>query len=540
MRFQSIRWRLVLSYVMLTVLTVFLVGILSLTLLQQYIRLQTRERLAENGRAIAQQAYSLMQPFPRLDRLQELAQSMSFLGNMRVRILDARFNVVIDSGMSGESTSVMWVQDVSPGGEEAVFLVPLFPWKQREPITGQDGPQQDVPRLPGVVIRVDEGPWGRNVMFEPVSPDEPFSPSEPIINPFQPSSDERRATVQTAAQVSVPAVHLPIGDPASPLGFVQVDSLSAAGEQVMATMQRTLLLAGLVATVIAVIAGLLVSRSLTAPIQALAESATRMSSGDLSARAPENAGTGEIGQLARQFNTMAGRLQSSFAALSAERDALRRFIADASHELRTPITALGNFVELLQGPAAEDSAAREEFLTESQAQVRRMEWITANLLDLSRLDAGLVHLDCQTHDLGELLHASAAPFLVRAREQDIRLEVQPPDQPVTVHGDRARIEMAIGNLLDNALKFTPPGGWVTLRGEAIEGETSVRIQVQDSGPGIAAEDLPHVFERFYRGRTSQHGSGLGLAIVQSIAQAHSGQVLVESQPGEGSTFSLVI
>ena len=106
-----------------------------------------------------------------------------------------------------------------------------------------------------------------------------------------------------------------------------------------------------------------------------------MSSGDLAARAPAR-GAGEIGQLSRQFNLMAERLQASFNALSAERDALRRFIADASHELRTPITALHNFIELLQGPAAEDQAAREEFLEESRGQVQRMEWITNNLLDL--------------------------------------------------------------------------------------------------------------------------------------------------------------
>ncbi|MER3514529.1 MAG: two-component sensor histidine kinase, partial [Chloroflexota bacterium] len=110
-------------------------------------------------------------------------------------------------------------------------------------------------------------------------------------------------------------------------------------------------------------------------------------SGDLSTRAPVH-GEDEIGQLARQFNQMAAHLEASFAQLSAERDALRRFIADASHELRTPITALQNFLDLVQGPAAEDPAARSEFLAESQKQVSRLEWITQNLLDLSRLEAG--------------------------------------------------------------------------------------------------------------------------------------------------------
>ena len=284
----------------------------------------------------------------------------------------------------------------------------------------------------------------------------------------------------------------------------------------------------------AVVVGLLVSRGLAAPLHELTTVAGQMSSGDLSIRAPVRS-RDEIGQLAGQFNSMAERLGASFSELAAERDALRRFIADASHELRTPITALKNFNDLLQGVAAEDPAVRAEFLTESQVQLERLEWITRNLLDLSRLDAGLAHLDLAEHDVGELLDAAASAFEPLAQDKGIAFSISPPTPPLGLCCDRARVELALSNLLDNAFKYTPPGGRVEIGAEP-EGEV-VQLWVRDTGPGIAHEDIPHIFERSYRGQNNHsEGSGLGLAIVQSVAQAHGGRVSVQSEPGTGSLF----
>jgi signal transduction histidine kinase len=259
-----------------------------------------------------------------------------------------------------------------------------------------------------------------------------------------------------------------------------------------------------------------------------------MSSGDLSTRAPVR-GKDEIGQLAGQLNQMAERLEASFAELAGERDALRRFIGDASHELRTPITALKSFNDLLQGPAAEDPAARAEFLAESQVQLDRLAWVTRNLLDLSRLDMGLAQLDLASHNVGELIESAACGFKAVAQEKGIVLLLQAPLPPVELHCDRARIEVALANLLDNALKFTPAGGRVNV-GAQQAGDV-VRLWVRDSGPGISPEDLPHIFDRFYQSRNGPaDGSGLGLSIVQSIVQAHGGRVTVDSEPGAGSLF----
>jgi signal transduction histidine kinase len=221
--------------------------------------------------------------------------------------------------------------------------------------------------------------------------------------------------------------------------------------------------------------------------------------------------------------------------LAAERDALRRFIADASHELRTPITALKSFNSLLLGPASADTGAREEFLKESEVQIERLEQITADLLDLSRLDAGLVTLELGEHDVSELLDSVASDFRARAQIAGIALLVLAPDPPILLVCDRSRLALALTNLLDNALKFTPAGGEIEIG--ARREPASVALWVRDTGTGIDAGDLPHVFERFYRGRGAQGaGSGLGLAIVHSIVHAHGGQVSVESTPGEGSRF----
>jgi signal transduction histidine kinase len=318
------------------------------------------------------------------------------------------------------------------------------------------------------------------------------------------------------------------------VGYVEIGGGPDLSMSALRTAGRAFGLAALGAMALAVALGLAVSQGVSAPVRELTAAADQMSAGDLSARAPVR-GRDEIGQLAGQFNQMAARLEASFGELARERDALRRFIADASHELRTPITALKSFNDLLQGAAADDPAAQAEFLAESQAQIERLEWITRNLLDLSRLDTGLAILDRAEHDVGELVEGALSAFESVARERGIELALHVPERRASLYCDRARIEMALINLVDNALKFTPAGGRVQVGARQMQG--GMRLWVRDTGAGIDPQDQAHVFERFYRGRNARsEGSGLGLAIVQSIVQVHGGRVWVESQPGVGSRF----
>jgi signal transduction histidine kinase len=370
-------------------------------------------------------------------------------------------------------------------------------------------------------LRWQEGGWVSGFKFDVIQDAEQF---------------EKLATEQETMPRSDREITVPIGEDEKPLGYVEIRKGPDLGAEALKATGQAFLLAGAGTTLLAVVVGLIVSRGLAAPIRQLTRVAGQMSGGDLTTRAPVR-GTDEIGQLAGQFNQMAGRLEASFAELAAERDALRRFVADASHELRTPITALKSFNDLLQGAAAEDPAARAEFLAESHVQLERLEWIMRNLLDLSRLDAGLIELDLANHDTGELLESAASAFRAAAADKGIAFSVWPPMPSLKVHCDRARMELVLSNLLDNALKFTPQGGQV-LTGAERRGNT-VRLWVRDTGPGIDPEDHPHVFERFYRGRDNHtEGTGLGLAIVQSIVQAHGGRVSLESQPGVGSLFAI--
>ena len=326
----------------------------------------------------------------------------------------------------------------------------------------------------------------------------------------------------------------PIGDPDKPIGYIELSEPLDYGTNLLDQLKGALVTAGIGAVLLAIIFGLWNSYRLASPIKSLAHTSAQMGAGNLSVRTNLKTG-GEIGDLGDQFNQMADSLQTTIQQLEAERDALRRFIADASHELRTPITALKNFNTLLQGPAASDAGVQTEFLAESQTQIERLEWITANLLDLSRLDAGLLELDLIEFDLRETIVAAIAPFKSLADEKGISLITQLPDSPATIPVDCPRMEMAIANLLDNALKFTPAGGevHVSLKSAADQ----VLFVVRDNGEGIPPQDLPHIFERFYRGREhSVEGSGLGLSIVKSVVEAHGGSVTAENNPGEGTTF----
>jgi signal transduction histidine kinase len=344
--------------------------------------------------------------------------------------------------------------------------------------------------------------------------------------------------LQSADLQSTDMVTAPIAIAGRVAGFVELGRMTDLVNEPLGALRQALAIAAGASALLAIAGGLVMSRTLTTPIQNLAQATAAMSSGDLTARAPVT-GRDELAVLAQQFNQMADALHHTIEELAAERDTLRRFVADASHELRTPITALRTFNELLQGPAREDGEAYSEFMAESEAQIARLEWITRNLLDLSRWDGGMARLALAEVEIGELVENAAAPFRARAQEQQIALHVAIPQAPVVAMVDEQRLAMAVGNLLDNALKFTPCAGKVEVG--VCQSEGGVTIWVEDTGIGIAAEELPHIFERFYRSpRATQNGSGLGLAIVERIVQAHGATIHVESAEGAGSRFTVYI
>ena len=298
-----------------------------------------------------------------------------------------------------------------------------------------------------------------------------------------------------------------------------------------------LLLASVVATLLA--------RRFTRPLRRLTDTARALAEGDLSRRVPaETARTGakEITELSRQFNAMADQVEETMEVIRRDRDSSREFLADVSHELRTPLAALRTFNELLREKAGDDAEARAEFLESSGQQIERLDWLAQNLLELSKLDSGLVRLDLRPEDVGTTVQSAVEQAQVAAKRRGVELVATVPDQPLVIRHDPQRMGQVLGNLIGNALKFTPRGGTVQV---VLRPYTNgARIQVTDTGVGIDPADLPKIFDRFYRGSRASEarssGSGLGLAIVRSVVDMHAGRVMVESRLGAGSTFTVTL
>jgi len=265
--------------------------------------------------------------------------------------------------------------------------------------------------------------------------------------------------------------------------------------------------------------GLLVARGAIGPVRRLTtEAETVADTNDLSRRMPADPDGDEIERLGAAFNTM-------LAALERSRDSQRQLIADASHELRTPLTSIRTNIELLGRARNLPENDREEIVAAASAQLEELTRLVGDLVDLAR-DGRPAPEEIEEVRLDELVRESAA------RLNSVHFAID--DEPTLVRGSRTRLARAVGNLLDNAAKFSPPGSVV---------EVSVKggeVAVRDHGPGIAAEDLPHVFDRFYRAPSVRGtpGSGLGLAIVRQVAESHHGSAVAEAPAGGGALLKL--
>jgi signal transduction histidine kinase len=309
----------------------------------------------------------------------------------------------------------------------------------------------------------------------------------------------------------------------------------------LAAISGLLLVMAGIAFLVAVLVAAFLARRFTIPLTRLTEASRRLAEGDLSSRVTTDevsSSTTELRELSRQFNTMADRLEQSVAIIRRDRDYSRDFLADVSHELRTPIAAMRTFIELLQGPAGKDPEARVEFLDSSAVQLERLDWLAQNLLELSKLDSGLVLLDLRPDDVRGTIESAVEQQQAAAERKGIRLTTTLPSRPLRIRHDPPRLGQVISNLVGNAVKFTEHGR-IDVTAHQLE-DGGAEIEVVDTGVGIAESELPMIFDRFYRGSGANEargtGSGLGLAIVKSIVDMHHGTIEVESRVGHGSRF----
>jgi two-component system sensor histidine kinase MtrB len=270
-----------------------------------------------------------------------------------------------------------------------------------------------------------------------------------------------------------------------------------------------------------------------------------MHDGDMNARADVTT-RDEIGTLGRSFNDMADKLGDTIQSLREEQDSLRSFLADASHELRTPLAAMSTFVELLQRePETKD---QRELLEDMESQTRRMSRTVSDLLLLSRLDGGVTALERDRHQAAAILREAWDNVSRSARAQGVTFSVTVDEagdedtDEMAIYVDRSRAVTLFENLLENSINSMDGSGSVDCRLSVSDGDCVVRVI--DDGPGIAAEDLPHVFERFFRPANARtDGSGLGLSIAQSVARAHGGSIAVRSpvpETGSGTEMRVTL
>jgi signal transduction histidine kinase len=379
---------------------------------------------------------------------------------------------------------------------------------------------------------------------EPVTPDGPLTPA--INGVFTASLQAPPVAGQTREQLLASPVRVHAPGPFFPYVIdVRLSNPYTFRQSTVANVASLLAAVAIVALGVAMVVAAATALRFTTPLRRLTEAARSLAEGNLAMRikrADVRAGSSELSELAVQFNAMADQVEESVEMIRRDRDRSRDFLADVSHELRTPIAALLTFNELLTERAGDDPAARAEFLESSRVQLERLDWLAQNLLELSKLESGLVLLDLRPEDLRTAVESAVEQATPAARRRKVELTVSLPEGPLRIRHDPPRIGQVLTNLIGNAIKFTPPGGKVSIA--LSPHRDGARIDVTDTGVGIDASELPRIFDRFYRGSRANEargsGSGLGLAIVRSIVDMHHGSVAVDSRLGTGSRFTVIL
>jgi signal transduction histidine kinase len=317
----------------------------------------------------------------------------------------------------------------------------------------------------------------------------------------------------------------PVVQHGRPAAVIVYSSPASAIVRTVASVRHQILVAGGIALLLGLVGGYVVARALAQRVKRLELAAEKVAAGDFDQPIPVDSGD-ELGQLAVAFNQM----QRQLGQLESAR---KKFIATASHELRTPIFSLGGFVELLEDEDL-DPETRRRFLEQVKDQVERLRKLSVDLLDLSRLESGALELRPEQVDLSELTRSVSGEFEPGLAQHDSHLELRVSSGRIEAQCDPVRVAQIVRILIDNALVHTPAGSRIVVTARRSDGR--VRLAVRDDGEGIDPQALERIFEPFYTADDAQ-GSGLGLAIASELAECMAGRLSVDSRPGE-TTFTL--
>ncbi|MDD5037968.1 MAG: HAMP domain-containing sensor histidine kinase [Dehalococcoidales bacterium] len=305
--------------------------------------------------------------------------------------------------------------------------------------------------------------------------------------------------------------------------------LAVQGTKAFAVMKgftSPFVVAGLIVLVISLIISILFARSIYRPINRVKAAAEKMAEGQYDQEIPLT-GPKEIRELAATFNGMAGQVKRS-------QYQLRHFVADVSHQLKSPLTSIHGFAQALLDGTAGDEASRQKAASIICDESKRMKRQVDELLELARMQAGQLKMEYETININELLEHCREVFEVQAEEKKVNVKIY-AELLSSCSGDFDRLEQVFSNILDNAIKNSPDEGEVKIIGRNLDNYL-IEVRVVDNGPGIPPEQLPYLFERFYQTSSVRSGFGLGLAIAREIVIAHGGTIEAKSEPGEGAEF----
>jgi two-component system, OmpR family, phosphate regulon sensor histidine kinase PhoR len=299
---------------------------------------------------------------------------------------------------------------------------------------------------------------------------------------------------------------------------------------------------GLLTIIVIILVSVHLAKRITLPIQSIAATAQAIRDGDLRHRITVRAGD-EIGALATAINEMAEKLGNDIDRLRKLERVRSEFLGNVSHELRTPIFSIQGFLETLLDGAVDDASVNRDFLTKAHLHAERLNALLNDLIDISRIESGEMKMSFRYFPAGEFLSQTVEEMRPQADRKNIQMLLEaPPAGSEQMYGDRDRLKQVMINLVDNALKYTDPGGTVTIR--TVLAPQRCTISVEDSGHGIPPEHQARIFERFYRVDRDRSrevgGTGLGLAIVKHIVEAHGGTIGVQSEIGKGSLFTFTL
>ncbi len=518
MLFKSIRWRLSITYAAIALLVALSLGAVLIFTVRQYYLNRELSYLSQNATFIGAAMTQYLQDSTSNTDEQSLLRSLSFLTRTRIRLFDPEGKLLADSGSPSftrvnlTSKQMIIRENAADPGASVIVLsqssqgsgLPQLPKLSNNPSNSPIGDQGGtVNRLYISSIPVSSTPFGLGLNTD--LGDQDKTPSSQVV----------RQPIQGAS--------------GRVMGSVELSEGPAYGHDVVSSVARGWAIASSVGVLLAIVAGWLISRYISAPVVALTEVTQRMAEGDLFVRAQEDQ-AGEFGVLAQVYNSMAGQVEETIHTL-------RRFVADAAHELQTPLTALRTNLELVSNGGNPEQT--RTYLRAAQSQVDRLNALTRDLLDLSRLEAGVENWEPAPLDLIALIRRISEYFAARAEQEGMDFRLSLPGNPFVVEGEERYLERAITNLMDNAIKFTPEGGTVSISVSEIDDWAIVKVE--DTGIGIPPDEFEGLFSRFHRGSNARAypGSGLGLPIARTIIRAHNGRITAENlNPGARFTIYL--